>query len=397
MLSRGDFVMIQRGVREGKYLKDMAQELGVHPRTVRRALKREGPGKAGRPSGNSKLDPYKGWIDQRLLEGVWNAVVLYHEIQERGYSGEITLVRQYLRPRRSLRLSARATVRFETEPGKQLQNDWGEIWTLVGGEETKVHFSVNTLGYSRKFHFWGTDANDAEHTYEGLILSFEWMGGGCGEVLVDNQKSAVIDHRAGKPAVFHPRFLDLAAHYGFVPKACRPYRARTKGKDERMVRYIKENFFVRYQSFDSLAHLNQLAEQWLLTEADLRVHGTMKEVVAERFLREAPALLPLPPVRFDTSYRETRHVAWDGYIEVRANRYSVPSALCGQTVVVRIGLDDTLRVYDANDRLVATHRIRPFARNGWVSVSEHHADLWKDAFQVMKRDLSVYAEVARCN
>jgi transposase len=397
MLTKGDWLMIAQGKRDGKYLKDIAEELGVHPRTVRRALDRGGPGKKGRPPGRSKLDPYKSWIDQRLGEGVWNAMVLYREIQERGYSGEVTLVRDYIRPKRVLRSSSRRTVRFETLPGQQMQNDWGEIWTRIGGTVTKVYFSVNTLGYSRRFHFWGTDGMDAEHTYEGIIRAFEWLGGGTREVLVDNQKTAVITHRTGERPVFHPRFLDLAAHYGFEPKDCQPYRARTKGKDERMVGYVKANFFVRYASFESLDHLNRLAERWLREEADRRLHGTVREIVADRFAREAPELLPLPSVRFDTSCRETRRVAWDGYLEVRGNRYSVPADLCGQTVVVRIGLDDTFRVYDAQETLRACHRIRPYDQGGWVTVAEHQTDLWKETFQVEKRELSVYEEVASCN
>lgn len=90
-------------------------------------------------------------------------------------------------------------------------------------------------------------------------------------------------------------------------------------------------------------------------------------------------------------------MAWDGYIEVRGNRYSVPADLCGQTVVVRIGLDDTFRVYDAAETLKTEHRIRPFDQGGWVTVAEHQNDLWKESFQVVPRDLSVYEEVASCN
>ncbi|NJN81799.1 MAG: hypothetical protein HC802_05600 [Caldilineaceae bacterium] len=90
-----------------------------------------------------------------------------------------------------------------------------------------------------------------------------------------------------------------------------------------MVGYIKQHFFVRYRSFESWIHLNQLAEQWLQAEADLRLHGTLKEIVAERFAREQPTLHALPPQRYDTSYHEVRRVAWDSYIEVRGNRYSV--------------------------------------------------------------------------
>ncbi|WP_218668820.1 IS21 family transposase [Leptospirillum ferriphilum] len=228
----------------------MAIELGVHPRTIRRALDRGGPphDRAGRPR-NSKLDPYRNRVDARLSEGVWNSRVILREIEALGYSGGYSILSDYLRPKGGLR-PGRATVRFETEPGEQLQNDWGELWVSVGGIRTKVYVSVNTLGSSRRFHVWAALRMDAEHTYEGLIRGFEHLGGVTREVLVDNQKAMVIAHRAGSTVVFHPGFLDLAGHYGFVPKACRPYRARTKGKDERMVRYVKENFFQRYRTFE---------------------------------------------------------------------------------------------------------------------------------------------------
>jgi hypothetical protein len=251
---------------------------------------------------------------------------------------------------------------------------------------------VNTLGYSRRFHFWCSDSQDAEHTYEGLVRSLEYFGGVPEEVLVDNQKSTVLEHRAGQGAVFNARFIDLAGHYGFQPRACRPYRARTKGKDERMVGYIKQHFFVRYRAFDSWAHLNQLAEQWLAQEADQRVHGTVREVVIARFERERPALQPLPARRYDTAYHETRRVGWDGYIEVRGNRYSVPDELVGQVVTVQIGLTGDLRVW-AGEQLVARYLLRPRSA-GWVSVPGHHTRLWEEALRVEPRQLEVYEEVA---
>jgi hypothetical protein len=285
----------------------------------------------------------------------------------------------------------RATERFETQTGKQLQSDWGEVVTLIGGQMVRVYFIVNQLGYSRRFHFWCCKLADAEHTYEGLIRSFEYFGGGVKEVLVDNQKSAVLSHTNQSGPVFNERFLDLAGHYDFTPRACKPYRARTKGKDERMVGYIKGNFFVRYRSFESWAHLNQLVEHWLAEEADQRVHGTVKEVVAERFEREKPALQALPQVRYDTSYFEFRRVAWDSYVSVRGNRYSVPAVLVGQRVAIRISLDGTLRIYQA-ETLVATHTLRS-QREGWSTAPEHHINLWQETLKVEQRSLSVYEEV----
>ena len=393
MLKPEDYIVIKTLHERGVYQKDIAEELGVHPKTVSRALKRGGAPTRRRRKRGSKLDAYKAQVDQLLSEGVWNAVVILREIQAQGYDGSLSLLRDYIRPKRPLR-KQRATVRFETDPGKQLQSDWGVITVEIGGQPTKVHFIVNLLSYSRRFHFWCTDRQDAEHTYEGLIRSLEYFGGVPAEVLVDNQKSTVLQPaRQGKPT-FHPRFLDLAAHYGFTPRACRPYRARTKGKDERMVGYIKQHFFVRYRAFESWAHLNQLAERWLAEEANQRLQRTVNEVVAERFERERPHLQPLPARRYDTAYLEIRQVGWDAYIDVRGNRYSVPAELVGQQVTVRIGLDGSLRVYH-QEQLVARHRLQS-AQQGWVTVPEHHAALW-EALQVEQRPLQVYQEAAEWN
>jgi len=387
MLWQEDYIVIRTLKKRGVYQKEIAVELGVHPRTVSRAIQRGSAPQPQRRSRSSKLDPYKPQIDRLLAEGVWNAVVILREIQAQGYEGGSTILRGYIQPQRKQRQS-KATVRFETPPGRQLQSDWAEITTEIGGEETKVCFIANTLGYSRRFHFWCTDCMDAEHTYEGVIRSFEYFGGVTEEVLVDNQKAAVLSHRSGESPRFNLRFVDLADHYGFVPRACQPYRARTKGKDERMVGYIKQHFFVRYRAFDSWAHLNQLAEQWLRQEADLRLHGTVKEVVAERFQREAPVLQPLPSLRYDTAYIERRQVAWDGYIDVRGNRYSVPGQLTGQTVAVHISLDGSLRVY-AGAGLVAQHALQAAAQ-GWVSVPDHHRQLWQSTLKVESRSLQAY-------
>jgi transposase len=400
MLKKEDFAVIKALNKRGVFIKDIATELKVHPKTVSRALKKDEAPNPQRKRRGSKLDPYKPKIDQLLKENVWNAMVVLREIQAEGYSGGVALVRRYMEPKRALRTS-RATVRFETDPGEQLQTDWGEVTVELAGQPTKVYFIVNELGYSRRFHFWCTNSLDAEHTYEGLIRSFEYFGGVPQEVLVDNQKSAVIQaSNQGKPQ-FNERFLDLALWYGFTPRACRPYRARTKGKDERMVGYIKQNFFVRYRSFESWAHLNQLAERWLAEEADQRVHGTLKEVVIERFACEQPSLQPLRPSRYDTAYREFRQTAWDAYIEVRGNRYSVPGQLAGKTVEVRIGLDDSLRIYDPKDpepqKLpVAIHRLR-HVREGWVTVPEHHAALWNETLKVEERPLRIYEEATQWN
>jgi transposase len=391
MLRKEDFVMIQAKVQAGVYQKDIAAELGVHPKTVSRALKRKAAPSAGRPQGFAKLKPYKEIVDRLLSEGVWNAVVIFGLIRAQGYSGGYSQLKRYIRPKRVLQPS-KTTVRFETEPGRQMQSDWGETVTRIGGEQTKVSFIVNTLGYSRRMHVWATDSQDAEHTYEGMVRAFEHFGGVPREVLVDNQKCAVIEHRRGEQPRFNPRFVDLAAHYGFAPRACKPARARTKGKDERMVGYVKHHFFVRYRSFESFAHMNQLLEQWLKEVADTRVHGTVREVVAERFAREVASLSSVRVVRYDTAYYEQRRVGWDAYVDVRGNRYSVPADLAGCAVTIRITFEDVLTVYHSG-RWVAEHRLHP-REHGWVTVPDHHTALWDETLAVEHRPLAIYEEVA---
>ncbi len=211
-----------------------------------------------------------------------------------------------------------------------------------------------------------------------------YFGGSLKTVLVDNQKAAVLKNNNGK-VVFNSGFLLLADHYGFLPRACRPRRARTKGKVERMVKYLKENFFVRYRRFDSFAHVNQLLEQWMADVADMRKLRQFRQTQEQVHLQQ------LPDNDFDTSYFNIRHVSLDGYIEVGGNRYSVPESLCGHPVSIRFSLDDELRIY-CNEQQVASHRLCS-AASGWQTVPEHHAPLWQQVSQVEHRPLSAYEEL----
>ncbi|EIG82609.1 transposase for insertion sequence element IS21 family protein [Escherichia coli 1.2741] len=136
-----------------------------------------------------------------------------------------------------------------------------------------------------------------------------------------------------------------------------------------MVKYLKENFFVRYRRFDSFAHVNQLLEQWMADVADRRELRQFRQTPEQRFTQEQVHLQALPGTDFDTSYFDIRHVSWDGYIEVGGNRYSVPESLCGQPVSIRISLDDELRIY-SNEQQVASHRLCS-AVYGWQTVPEH--------------------------
>lgn len=162
MLRREEYLMIREMRRQGMFIKDIAAEVGVHPRTVRRALQRGGAPSRTRPGARqSKLDPFRAEVDRLLSEGVWNARVILRELQARGFDGGYSIVRDYVRPRRSLQPS-KATVRFETAPGRQLQHDWTDVATVVAGEAVTIKVAVNLLGHSRRFHAWAAPRADAE-------------------------------------------------------------------------------------------------------------------------------------------------------------------------------------------------------------------------------------------
>ena len=157
MINREDWIMIKDLRSQGRYLEDIAHELGCSAKTVSRAIKRQGPPperKAGVRKG--KLDDYKTLVDKYLSEDIWNAEVIYIKLVNKGYQGGRTLLRSYIQPKRVMRKS-QATTRFETDPGDQLQHDWGELMVEVNGVLQKVYISVNTLGFSRRFFRMGHD------------------------------------------------------------------------------------------------------------------------------------------------------------------------------------------------------------------------------------------------
>ena len=389
MLTREDYLMISERRREGFFIKDIAAELGVHPKTVRRALKR-GSEPPKRPSQRpSKLDPYKARVDEMLAEGIWNAEVIYRDIHRAGYPGRMSILRAYIRPKRKLRAPA-GTVRYETAPGQQLQHDWAERFVTIAGVRQKVYLAVNVLGYSRGLHAVAMPRCDAEHTYEAIIQAFEAFGGVAATVLVDNQKSAVLDWPDDKPR-FNPRFREMGRHYGFNPKACRPRRPQTKGKVERLVAYVAGNALAGTNpTFDSWDDLNAHLRAWCQTVANQRFHRELDESVQTRLTRESTELTALPQDRFDTAYRGQRVVSLDAYVSVDGVRYSVPGYLVGQRVSLRIQLDGWIELADLAGTKVARHR-KISGDQRVVTIAEHHASLWSQV-RVQARDLDYYAE-----
>ncbi len=230
MLSREDFYMIKQMRQQGAYIVDIATQIGCSERTVRRYLKYPEPPARKTRHKMVKLKPFMDYIDMRLAENVWNSEVIFAEIKAMGYTGGRSMLRYYIQPKRKMRPSKR-TVRFETQPGYQLQHDWGEVEVEVAGPRCKVNFAVNTLGFSRRFHVFAAPKQDAEHTYESLVRAFRYFGGCVKTMLVDNQKSAVLKNNNGKVVFIdrnlNPQKTKKAPQNGcFFNTPCAPYERK---------------------------------------------------------------------------------------------------------------------------------------------------------------------------
>jgi transposase len=333
-------VETMRRLRElGWGTKRISAELGCSRNTVRRWLTVGSWQPYGRPRRRSALEGLGAWLEERFHRHGGNADVVHQElVAEHGIAVSLRTVERAVAPwRRDLAAAARATVRFETPPGRQLQIDFGERRVEIAGEAVRVHLFVATLGYSRRRYVRAFRHERQACWLAGIEGAFRHFGGVPEEVLLDNPRALVLHHDPVTREVrFHERLLAFASYWGFRPRACAPYRARTKGKDERSVGYVKRNAiagraFASWEAFQ--AHL----AEWTREVADARVHGTTGETPLARFAAEARALRPLdgrPP--FEQTRELVRRVASDCSIEVDTNAYSVPWRLIGESVQVEI-------------------------------------------------------------
>jgi len=186
------------------------------------------------------------------------------------------------------------------------------------------------------------------------LAAFAALGGVPQEILYDRMKTAVTGEDDQGHIVYNRALVDFARHHGFHPRACRPYRAKTKGKVERPFRYIREDFFLA-RSFRNLDDLNRQLAHWLATVANPRQHATTQRVVNEAFAEERPLLKPLPLVPFNAVLKLERRVSHEGMVSVGGNLYSVPDATRRRVVEVHT-LADEIRIFE-DGRLIAAHAV----------------------------------------
>ncbi len=384
--------------------KRIAREVGVARNTVRRYLR---AGHGADTQVRPKARRLTAAEQQRAVE-LWgaaaegNAVVVQALLGQEGVEASVrTVQRAVEKKRRQVHAAQVATVRFETKPGQQLQVDFGEKKVRVGGQVVKVFLLVAVLSFSRRLFVRALLNQRGDDWREGVAAAFLHFGGVPLEVLSDNARPLVDENNRQAGTVrFHPAWVQFCRDWDVTPKACGPYRARTKGKTESGVKYVKRNALAG-RDFEAFGALEAHLAQWM-READERVHGTTHERPLARFEREEKAALRALPVRVlpHRHQRLTRKVAHDALVDVDTVRYSVPHRLVRERVEVQVA-EAQVRIFHEG-RVVATHArsLEPHAR---VVDPAHWEGLWRlhavesgeksSALAELGRTLGVYTEV----
>jgi transposase len=344
----------------------IAAELGLHPETVRAALETDRFNR--KPSTRSKItEPYIEFIRQTLERYPrLRATRIFQMLKQRGYTGSVVQLRRVVAELRPVRREA--FLRLTTMPGEEAQADWAHFGQAhIGRAERRLSCFVLTLSYSRAMWLEFFFDQTIENFLLGHVHAFHDWGGVPRITLYDNLRSVVLD-RHRDAVQFHPRILELCAHYHFAPRPCRPARGNEKGRVERAIRYIRESFFGA-RHFTTLQDFNHQALLWRDSVAHLRPWpGDDSRTVSDVFQEERQRLLPLPLHPFDTDLVKPVHSDKTIYVRFDLNDYSIPHEFVGKLLTL-VANQFAVRILDGTSE-IARHR-RSYDRHQRIEDPAH--------------------------
>lgn len=351
----------------------IASELALHPETVARAIETERFSNA-QTLRRSATDPYADFIREILAKHpTLRATRIFQMIRDRGYSSSIVQLRRFIACIRPVHREA--FFRLRTFPGEQGQVDWAHFGEVaVGRARRRLSCFVITLSYSRALYLEFFFDQRMESFLRGHIHAFEDWQGLPRTLLYDNLRSVVLERR-GDAIHFHPRLMELCAHYHFDARPCQVRAGNQKGRVERAIRYIRESFFAA-RPFTTLEAFNRQALEWRDREAhSRRWPGGDHCTVADAFAEEKPRLLPMPVNRFDSDLMVPVRSGKTIYVRFDLNDYSIPPAAIGKQLVVAAS-ESTVRILDGNQE-IARHQ-RSYDRRQQILDPAHQEELLKD-------------------
>jgi transposase len=324
-----------------------------------------------RRSRPSKLDPYTESIAQRWAQGCHNAQVLWEAWQSQGFTGSLSLVKPQVAPLRPQR-GVEPTRRFETAPGEQAPWDWADFGALVTPDgRRKLYIFAYTMSYSRRMYIEFVHDQRQEPLFACLEHAFAYFGCVPGTILSDHRPPMVVSHPFDGEIVWTPRFAAFAEFHGFRPKAARPYRARTKGQGERIVQYVRQNFWPRVPEAITLGGLNALVLRWA-ADRDHRIHGTPCARPADRWAVDSAGAAPYDPTRLWAFGEQwDRKVTPEAFVHWEGHRFAVPWEAAGHIVQVRRTAPDGIAM--RQDQRVWARYPRPTEPHQVVGADVWHA------------------------
>lgn len=368
MMNQENYVRVNDLYKQGWTISEIAEETGWHRTTVSKYLK-EGPPQPRATEASVMTDEWRSKIG--VLLGVHPrllSISVHNKLAAEGFGGSYPTVVRAVRDVRGPRFKAAnaVSVPIHTAPGDEAQFDFCDLggWAIRFGWNIPLVAFGMILSWSRFRMWWFTTSEDRHHTFEGAARFFDEIGGVPAVCRTD--RMGALGRSQGRRFELHPPTVGFAAHNGTKITSCQAGDAKRKGKVERPFRQLQETFLPEVEADGApvdLADLNRRATVWLAE----RVHGiesrTTGETPAARLAVERDFLSPLPRVRFDTDYVETRrvHNAWP-FVAIDANRYSVPPEALGHKVEIRRPVDSNTVEVRLAGRLIATHRLVPGRR-----------------------------------
>jgi transposase len=364
---------------KGMNYKALGKKYHIDPRTAKKyAESPQRPEYTLTEPKPTKLDEYKQQMDLWLEEAPYSAVRILEKLTEQGFDGKYSIVKEYVRCRK-MDLDEKATVRFETMPGLQGQMDWAffeDHTVLEDGVLKKLYCFLLILGYSRTRYIEFVTDMSTNTMIRCHANAFRYFGGYPEEILYDNMKQVVVKRLLKQEdSTLNRQFEDFAGFYGFKPILCRPYRGQTKGKVERTVQFVRDNFMVGVK-YNSLDDLNGQSLAWC-NKVNGKVHSTTGEIPFERLKKER--LNPLKR-EYIIDKINLRRVQKDCLISYAGNQYSVPAEYAGRDVAV-VALDNMLAAYHEGKQ-IAIHRISYQKKDMVVNAHHYRRLTFKQSFDI---------------
>jgi transposase len=350
----------------------IASELSVHPDAVRNAIEAE-RFKNARPIRVSLVDLYSGFIRQTLEQHPrLRATRIYQMIRDRGYTGSVAQLRRAVSALRPM--NCEPFLKLTTFPGEQAQVDWAHFGhVMVGRARRALSCFVMTLSYSRALYLEFFFDQTMENFLRGHVHAFQAWSGQPRVILYDNLKSVVLERR-GSQILFHPRLIELSAHYHFVQRPCQVRAGNQKGRVERAIRYVRDSFWAG-RSFTTLAEINRQALLWRDEIAHQRPWPSGdNRTVADVFAEEQHRLLPPAMHPFPTDRIEPVRSPKSIYVRFDLNDYSIPPEAVGRQLTLAAS-DTSVRILDGPVEIA--HHVRSYDRHQLILDPAHQEAVLK--------------------